>query len=127
MNVYLRLALQPAAELRRHSLGFVFQQFNLIPTLAASENVEVARAPSDVPGRERGQRVGSLLDLVGLGHRAHHLPSKLFGGEQQRVAIARARKCAEASSRRPCHRARVMIVTVNPRFSPHGSVTTHMT
>ncbi len=78
------------ARLRRDALGFVFQQFNLIPTLTAAQNVEVALAPRGLPSEERRQQVGSLLDSVGLADRAGHLPGALSGGEQQRVAIARA-------------------------------------
>jgi putative ABC transport system ATP-binding protein len=74
------------AELRLRSFGFVFQQFNLIPTLTAAENVEVKLAP--VGGNR--QRALELLDEVGLAARAEHLPAHLSGGEQQRVAIARA-------------------------------------
>jgi putative ABC transport system ATP-binding protein len=78
------------ARLRRTAFGFIFQQFNLIPTLTARQNVEVALAPSGVSGHERVRRANELLDQVGLGGRADHLPSQLSGGEQQRVAIARA-------------------------------------
>jgi len=78
------------AALRRGTLGFIFQQFNLIPTLSARQNVEAALAPTDVPAPERHRRAGELLAKVGLGARADHLPSQLSGGEQQRVAIARA-------------------------------------
>jgi putative ABC transport system ATP-binding protein len=74
------------AELRLRSFGFVFQQFNLIPTLTAAENVEVKLAP--VGGTR--ERALQLLDEVGLAARAEHLPAHLSGGEQQRVAIARA-------------------------------------
>jgi putative ABC transport system ATP-binding protein len=70
--------------LRRTAIGFVFQQFNLIPTLTAVENVEIAMA---APSRARALE---LLTTVGLAERAEHLPSRLSGGEQQRVAIARA-------------------------------------
>ena len=75
-------------KLRLRTFGFVFQQFNLIPTLTAAQNVEVALAPNGV--QARGRRVLALLDSVGLASRADHVPSKLSGGEQQRVAIARA-------------------------------------
>jgi putative ABC transport system ATP-binding protein len=68
----------------------VFQQFNLIPTLTAAENVELALAPAGVPATDRRARVADLLERVGLAARAGHLPSQLSGGEQQRVAIARA-------------------------------------
>ena len=80
------------ADLRRDRIGFVFQQFNLIPTLTAHENVEAAMAPVRGSGarRERRARAHELLDRVGLGSRVSHLPSELSGGEQQRVAIARA-------------------------------------
>jgi putative ABC transport system ATP-binding protein len=76
--------------LRLSSIGFVFQQFNLIPTLTAAQNVEVALAPGSLRGEARRTRVHELLDAVGLGARAAHVPAKLSGGEQQRVAIARA-------------------------------------
>jgi putative ABC transport system ATP-binding protein len=78
------------ARLRRTAIGFIFQQFNLIPTLTARQNVEVALAPSGVSGQERVRRADELLGQVGLAGRADHLPSQLSGGEQQRVAIARA-------------------------------------
>jgi putative ABC transport system ATP-binding protein len=76
--------------LRLRTFGFVFQQFNLIPTLTAAQNVEVALAPAHARSAERRARVGSLLQSVGLAARAGHLPTQLSGGEQQRVAIARA-------------------------------------
>jgi putative ABC transport system ATP-binding protein len=78
------------AQLRLQALGFVFQQFNLIPTLTARQNVEAALAPAGATSDERHQRTESLLDAVGLLQRAGHLPGQLSGGEQQRVAIARA-------------------------------------
>ena len=78
------------SSLRLHALGFVFQQFNLIPTLTAAQNVEVALAPTHERGARRRERVAGLLGAVGLGSRGEHLPSQLSGGEQQRVAIARA-------------------------------------
>ena len=77
-------------EIRRRTFGFIFQQFNLIRGLTARENVEVALAPSGLGGDARRARSHELLESVGLGGRAHHLPSQLSGGEQQRVAIARA-------------------------------------
>ena len=77
-------------KLRLRTFGFVFQQFNLIPTLTAAQNVEIALAPSGMEARERRDAVLGLLDSVGLAPRADHVPSKLSGGEQQRVAIARA-------------------------------------
>jgi ABC-type lipoprotein export system ATPase subunit len=78
------------ARLRLHELGFVFQQFNLIPTLTARQNVEASLAPTARDGAARHLRAGELLEAVGLAPRTEHLPSQLSGGEQQRVAIARA-------------------------------------
>ena len=79
------------AELRLRSFGFVFQQFNLIPTLTALENIEAKLAPDRrAPASGSRQRAEALLAEVGLADRATHLPSHLSGGEQQRVAIARA-------------------------------------
>jgi len=77
-------------ELRLDTLGFVFQQFNLIPTLTALQNIEVALAPHGLKTSERHRRAAEVLESVGLAPRAGHLPSQLSGGEQQRVAIARA-------------------------------------
>src|SRR5438093_3299839 len=78
------------AELRLNMIGFIFQQFNLIPTLTAAQNVDVALAPNGLSGETREARVKERLQSVGLASRAEHLPSQLSGGEQQRVAIARA-------------------------------------
>jgi putative ABC transport system ATP-binding protein len=75
---------------RSRDIGFVFQAFNLIPTLSAAENVEAAMVPLTRDGRKRRARAAELLDRVGLANRSSHLPSILSGGEQQRVAIARA-------------------------------------
>ena len=75
---------------RAEHIGFVFQSFNLIPTLTAQENVETALAPLKVSSDERKRRAAAALESVGLGERATHLPSELSGGQQQRVAIARA-------------------------------------
>ncbi len=75
---------------RAASIGFIFQTFNLIPTLSAQENVETALVPLRVPAAQRRQRAARALADVGLGGRLGHLPSELSGGEQQRVAIARA-------------------------------------
>lgn len=76
--------------IRATEIGFVFQGFNLIPTLNAQENVETALEPLGVPSEERKRRAIAALESVGLGDRAHHVPSELSGGQQQRVAIARA-------------------------------------
>jgi putative ABC transport system ATP-binding protein len=78
------------AALRLRAIGFVFQHFNLIPTLTASQNVEVSLAPTPSGRVARRERCAELLEAVGLTARARHLPSQLSGGEQQRVAIARA-------------------------------------
>ncbi|MFF7261138.1 ABC transporter ATP-binding protein [Streptomyces sp. NPDC008159] len=75
---------------RSESIGFVFQSFNLIPTLSAQENVETALVPLGVKAGERRRRAAEALESVGLGERLGHLPAELSGGQQQRVAIARA-------------------------------------
>lgn len=77
-------------DLRRTQVGFVFQQFNLIPALNARENVAYPLLFSYTPVKERNERAFRLLKMVGLGERAEHLPHQMSGGEQQRVAIARA-------------------------------------
>src|SRR5580693_8463375 len=77
-------------DVRAASIGFIFQSFNLIPTLSAQENVETALVPLGVPAAERRERAHRALTDVSLGDRARHLPSELSGGQQQRVAIARA-------------------------------------
>jgi putative ABC transport system ATP-binding protein len=76
--------------LRRGRIGFIFQSFNLIEQLTVAENVELALEYINVPARERRERVGAMLDKLGVAHRARHRPSQLSGGQQQRVAIARA-------------------------------------
>jgi putative ABC transport system ATP-binding protein len=76
--------------LRAERIGFIFQTFNLIPTLSAAENTEAALIPLRVAGADRRARVAAALDAVGLANRAGHLPSEMSGGQQQRVAIARA-------------------------------------
>jgi putative ABC transport system ATP-binding protein len=85
-----RLREAEVTAIRARSLGFIFQTFNLIPTLSAQENVEAALVPLGVPARERRDRAASALTDVGLADRIRHLPSQLSGGQQQRVAIARA-------------------------------------
>jgi putative ABC transport system ATP-binding protein len=77
-------------KVRAQSIGFVFQTFNLIPTLSAQENVETALVPLRVSPDTRRQRAVIALEAVGLGDRLRHLPGELSGGQQQRVAIARA-------------------------------------
>jgi putative ABC transport system ATP-binding protein len=75
---------------RARSIGFIFQTFNLMPTLSAQENVETALAPLGIPGPARRLRAAAALDRVGLADRRRHLPAELSGGQQQRVAMARA-------------------------------------
>ena len=79
-----------ATKVRATSIGFIFQTFNLIPTLSAQENVEAALVPLRIHSGERRSRAAASLTQVGLGDRLRHLPSELSGGQQQRVAIARA-------------------------------------
>jgi putative ABC transport system ATP-binding protein len=76
--------------IRREKVGFVFQAFNLIPTLTAIENVEAALAPIGISRDERLEKSRRWLEAVGLGARADHLPTELSAGEQQRVAVTRA-------------------------------------
>jgi len=78
------------ADVRRGTIGFIFQFFALIPTLTAYENVEMPLLLNGLKSDERKSRVMELLEAVGLSERAHHKPDQLSGGEQQRVAIARA-------------------------------------
>ena len=77
-------------KMRATSIGFIFQTFNLIPTLSAQENVETALVPLGVSDRSRRARAAEALGSVGLADRLRHLPTELSGGQQQRVAIARA-------------------------------------
>ncbi len=77
-------------KLRRSTIGFIFQFYNLIPVLSAFENVELPMLIAGVPTKERENRARELLKMVGLGDRLHHRPDELSGGEQQRVAIVRA-------------------------------------
>jgi putative ABC transport system ATP-binding protein len=78
------------ARLRRQEIGIVFQEFHLLPTLTARENVEMALMGHGIPAAERRERAQSALARVGLAHRLENLPHALSGGERQRVAIARA-------------------------------------
>ncbi len=78
------------AALRSERIGFVFQSFHLLPHRSAQDNVELAMLYQSTPRRARSRRAAGVLTRVGLGHRAHALPTQLSGGERQRVAIARA-------------------------------------
>ena len=89
-NEVTSMAEDELVALRRHTIGFIFQAFGLIPILTAAENVEVPLRLSNVDVSERAERVRILLELVGLEERARHRPHELSGGEQQRVAIARS-------------------------------------
>jgi ABC-type lipoprotein export system ATPase subunit len=84
------MTLRRWTDLRRSEIGIVFQEFNLFPTLTASENVEVAMFGSSASTSERRRRVEEALETVGLADRATHLPQEMSGGERQRVAIARS-------------------------------------
>ena len=85
-----RLKPNKRADLRKGTIGFVFQFFALIPGLSAYENVELPLLLSGAKKAERQERVNELLEAVGLSDRARHRPDQMSGGEQQRVAIARA-------------------------------------
>jgi len=84
------LSTSQLTEYRRKTVGHIFQTLNLIPTLTAAENAELPMLALGVPKNERNKKVGALLEVVGLTHRANHKPDELSGGEQQRVAIASA-------------------------------------
>ena len=76
--------------IRKKSIGFIFQNFNLIDELTVAENIELALIYHNIPAAERKAKVEKVMDKVGISHRAKHLPSQLSGGQQQRVAVARA-------------------------------------
>jgi putative ABC transport system ATP-binding protein len=85
-----QLDAQELAFLRCHTIGYIFQTFNLIPVMTALENVMLPTVFAGLPSDEGTARAIELLEVVGLGHRLHHKPSQLSGGQQQRVAIARS-------------------------------------
>jgi putative ABC transport system ATP-binding protein len=85
-----RLSRNQRADMRRGTIGFIFQFFALIPTLTAAENVELPMLLTGLSASDRRQRVQELLKAVDLSERAHHRPDQLSGGQQQRVAIARS-------------------------------------
>nr|WP_294817031.1 ABC transporter ATP-binding protein [uncultured Sphingomonas sp.] len=78
------------ADVRKESIGFIFQSFNLVDELSVRDNVELALLYHNVSSSERKRRVEEVMDKVGIAHRAKHRPSQLSGGQQQRVAVARA-------------------------------------
>lgn len=84
------LSSEGLARYRRHTVGMVFQAFNLVPTMTLTENVELPMRFAEVDRRERAARVQESLNAVGLGGRLEHRPSEMSGGEQQRAALARA-------------------------------------
>lgn len=85
-----KLTESELAQIRGQKIGFIFQQFNLIPILSAAENVALPMMFQDINEEDRAHRAKELLELVGLGDRINHKPTELSGGQQQRVAIARA-------------------------------------
>jgi putative ABC transport system ATP-binding protein len=95
-SLYLRgkdissLADGELAEIRNAEIGFVFQNFNLLPNISILENVELPMLYAGVPPKERRERAVQALEMVGLGNRLHHKPSEVSGGQRQRASIARA-------------------------------------
>src|SRR3989338_157704 len=85
-----KLSESSLAQIRGQKIGFIFQQFHLIPTLSALENVMLPLEFQDIPSDAARKKSIEILNLVGLGDRICHLPSQLSGGQQQRVAIARS-------------------------------------
>ncbi|HEV3410847.1 MAG TPA: ABC transporter ATP-binding protein [Puia sp.] len=85
-----KMADDDLADVRNMEIGFVFQQFNLLPRLTAAENVALPLVYAGIPRRQRLERAMAVLEKVGLADRSHHKPNELSGGQAQRVAIARA-------------------------------------
>ncbi|SMF29149.1 putative ABC transport system ATP-binding protein [Alteromonadaceae bacterium Bs31] len=88
------LSKSALAEMRLHNIGFVFQAYNLVPVLSASENIEFVMQVQGVDKKERAKRVSETLEEVGLAGLGDRLPAQLSGGQQQRVAVARAIACS---------------------------------
>jgi len=78
------------SDVRKSAIGFIFQSFNLVDELTVRENIELALLYHGIPAGKRRERVDTVMDKVGIAHRAKHRPSQLSGGQQQRVAVARA-------------------------------------
>jgi putative ABC transport system ATP-binding protein len=78
------------SEIRKQNIGFIFQNFNLIDELNVAENIELALLYHKMPAAQRKKRVESVMERMGIAHRAKHMPGQLSGGQQQRVAVARA-------------------------------------
>jgi putative ABC transport system ATP-binding protein len=89
-NAFDQMSQSQLAKLRLHKIGFVFQAYNLIPVLSATENVEFVMLLQGIPSSERRERAQAILDDVGLEGKYDRRPSELSGGQQQRVAVARA-------------------------------------
>ncbi|MFB7813770.1 ABC transporter ATP-binding protein [Paenibacillus chitinolyticus] len=85
-----RLSDNQLSELRNRKIGFIFQQFNLLPRLSAFENVELPMIYAGIPAKQRAEKARAVLEKLGMKGREHHKPSELSGGQQQRVAIARS-------------------------------------
>lgn len=84
-----RLSDDELSDIRNQKIGFIFQAFNLLPRISSVKNVMLPMVYAGMPETEREEKARHFLELVGLGHRLHHMPNQLSGGQQQRVAIAR--------------------------------------
>src|SRR6266702_3828927 len=119
-----RLGESQLTRLRARSIGFIFQTFNLVPTLSAAENVEAALIPLGVPAAERRRRVDAALESVALADRARHLPGELSGGQQQRVAVALVLVTHDTAIARRAQRAGVMskgLLTIQAGTQPDAA------